>query len=415
MTLPVIIIGAGVAGIGAGLKLKARNVPFIIVEAKSRVGGRAYTDKSSLSFNWDQGCSWFHCADANPLVNWANKLGTTYATEDQSSNSAFLINGNWLDKNEEESIHKYIRDQFNAIYDTARQGKDVPISKICSGESSNALIAKEMITLMCSEEPKFISALGYTDYEDTDKNLVVTSGYGDLIQRMSVGLPIRTNAIVSAIRYHKTDLKVFTSIGELDAKAVIVTASTNALHSGQIDMPKSSTCEVLEALEGTPCGTYEKVAIELDNYTFDPSELESVWIQTNYQSEPLYFQILGNKKPVLIAHIAGRKARKLILDSKDRLEHFALDYLISAFGSSIRKSIKRVAKTSWQTDPFIQGGYSYAKIGAAENRRKLLQIETDRIVFAGEAFSLLWHGTAHGAYQSGQDTAEKLMAQLAYS
>ena len=92
MTLPVIIIGAGVAGIGAGLKLKARNVPFIIVEAKSRVGGRAYTDKSSFSFNWDQGCSWFHCADANPLVNWANKLGTTYATEDQSSNSAFLIN-----------------------------------------------------------------------------------------------------------------------------------------------------------------------------------------------------------------------------------------------------------------------------------------------------------------------------------
>lgn len=415
MTVPVIIIGAGAAGIGAGLKLKALNVPFIIVEAKSRVGGRAYTDKSSLSFNWDQGCSWFHCAGVNPLLNWADKLGTTYATEDQSSNSAFLINGNWLDKDEGKSIYKYIQDQFNAIYDNAQQGKDIPISKISSGESRNALIAKEMMTLMCSEEPKFTSAFGYADYEDTDKNLVVTSGYGDLIQRMAVGLPVSINTIVTAIRYHKTDLKVHTNIGELDAKAVIVTASTNALHSGQIDMPRGSVCEVLEALEGTPCGTYEKVAIELDNYPFDPSELESIWLQTNYHSEPIYFQILGHKKPVLIAHIAGRKARKLILDGNGKLEHFATEHLISAFGANIRKSIKRAAETAWQTDPFIQGGYSYAKIGAAENRRKMIQIETDRIVFAGEAFSLQWYGTAHGAYQSGQDVAEKLMAQLAHS
>ena len=47
---------------------------------------------------------------------------------------------------------KDIFDQFNAIYDTAQQGKDIPISKISSGESSNALIAKEMITLMRNEK-----------------------------------------------------------------------------------------------------------------------------------------------------------------------------------------------------------------------------------------------------------------------
>ena len=62
-----------------------------------------------------------------------------------------------------------------------------------------------MITLMCSEEPKYTSALGYADYEDTDKNLIVTSGYGYLIQRMSVGLPFSTNTIVTEIRYRKKD------------------------------------------------------------------------------------------------------------------------------------------------------------------------------------------------------------------
>ena len=139
--------------------------------------------------------------------------------------------------------------------------------------------------------------MGYADYEDTDKNLLVKSGYGDLIQRMSVGLPIGINTIVTAIRYNEKDLKVRTNIGELDAKAVIITASTNVLHLGQIDIPKGLAFEVVEALEGTPCGTYEKVAIELDNYPFDPSELESVWLQTNYQSKRFFFKSWGIKNP----------------------------------------------------------------------------------------------------------------------
>ena len=411
MTLPVVIIGAGAAGIGAGLKLKALHVPFIIVEAKSRVGGRAYTDKCSLSYNWDQGCSWFHCADVNPLVNWADKLGATYAAVDQSGNSAFLLNGSWLDSDEQSSVHKYITDQFNAIYKAARQGKDIPISKIFSGDSSKALIAKEMITLMCSIEPKFVSALGYADYEDTENNVIVTSGYGDLLQRMATDLPIRKNTIVSAVRYKNTGVRVCTNIGEIDAKAVIVTASTNVLCSGQIDMPKGSACEVLDALARTPCGTYEKVAIELNDYPFDPSQLESIWLQSNHQAKPIYFQLLSNRKPVLIAHIAGQTARELILGGRSDLKNFALEHLISVFGSSFQKSIQGVSKTAWQTDPFIQGGYSYVKSGTAENRRKMLQIDTGRIVFAGEAFSLQWYGTAHGAYQSGQDVAEKLIAK----
>ncbi len=410
MTLPVIIIGAGAAGIGAGLKLKALKVPFLIVEAKSRVGGRAYTDKCSLSYNWDQGCSWFHCADVNPLVNWADKLGATYESIDQSSDFAFLLNGSWLDSDQQKSVHKYITDEFSAIYNSARQGKDIPISKILSKDSSKALIVEEAVTLMCSVEPKFASALGYADYDDTENNVIVTSGYGDLIQRMATDLPIRKNTIVSAIRYQKTGVRVCTNIGDIDAKAVIVTASTNVLCSGQIDMPKGSACEVLDALAGTPCGTYEKVAIEMIKYPFDPSELASIWLQTNHQAKPIFFEILGNKKPVLIAHIAGQTARELILSGKGEMENFALEHLISAFGSSFQKSIQGVGKTAWQTDPFIQGAYSYAKTGAAVNRRKMLQIDTDRIVFAGEAFSLPWYGTAHGAYQSGQDVAGKLLA-----
>lgn len=46
-SLPVIVIGAGVAGAGAARRLTENNIPVIVLEARSRMGGRIWTDKSS--------------------------------------------------------------------------------------------------------------------------------------------------------------------------------------------------------------------------------------------------------------------------------------------------------------------------------------------------------------------------------
>ena len=47
MSDKIVIIGAGAAGISAGLTLQKLGIPFVILEASERVGGRAYTDKTS--------------------------------------------------------------------------------------------------------------------------------------------------------------------------------------------------------------------------------------------------------------------------------------------------------------------------------------------------------------------------------
>ena len=44
----VVIVGAGTAGLAAARILAERGVSFVILEAKSRVGGRAFTDTSSF-------------------------------------------------------------------------------------------------------------------------------------------------------------------------------------------------------------------------------------------------------------------------------------------------------------------------------------------------------------------------------
>ena len=409
MTEKIIIIGAGAAGIGAGLRLKALGVPFIILEANDRIGGRAYTDNTSLSSKWDKGCSWFHCADINPLVDWADKLGTLYDKQDRSENALYWSESHWLDPTESTSVNLNISKRFQEIYVAAELGHDVSISDIPINNSFEAAVSEELVKLMCSEETHFTSAVGYGDYNDTGVNWMVTSGYGDLISRMAADAPIRINTKVSEISYQKGGVRVETSSGQLDARAVIVTTSTNVLRSGQISLPAGPAQEILELVEDVPCGTYEKIAIEFEQYHLNPANNEADWIQSYSDSNPIYFQISPQKKPMLIAHVAGEQARELVQTGSQGMADFAIQKLTSVFGSKINKTICGTATTSWQADPLIQGGYSYARIGAGHNRQKMIELDTGEIVFAGEAFSLPWYGTAHGAYQSGKDVASQLV------
>ena len=412
MTDKIVIIGAGAAGIGAGLALQALAVPFVILEASNRVGGRAYTDKASFPTHWDQGCSWLHCADINPLTSWADKLGAVYESDDHSEKALFWSENHWLDMLERSSVHRHIANRFADIYATAKRNHDVPISSVPDHDGIGAAIAKTMVLLMCSDEPERASAAGYADYIDTNVNWVVTSGYGDLINRMAAGLPISTGTEVSAITYRRDGVSVQTNSGQIDARAAIVTTSTNVLRSGTIDLPSGPVQQLLNLIEEVPCGTYEKIAIALDHYPFDPQDNEAVWINPDSGVNPVYFQIARGDQPMLIAHVAGSQARDLVNAGAKAMVDFATQNLTTAFGSNIQNLICGTATTSWQTNCFIQGGYSCARPGAGDNRRNMIELDTGVIAFAGEAFSLPWYGTAHGAYQSGKDVASRLAFHL---
>src|SRR5258708_5558121 len=78
MTDPdVIIIGAGAAGLGAARRLAAAGVAVRVVEARNRVGGRAWTARSPSGLPIELGCAWLHSADENELCALAVQAGLT--------------------------------------------------------------------------------------------------------------------------------------------------------------------------------------------------------------------------------------------------------------------------------------------------------------------------------------------------
>ena len=404
----VIVVGAGFAGIGAGLELQARGIPFVVLEAADRIGGRAHTDRTSLPEPWDHGCHWLHCADVNPLVAWADRLGARYMRQERFDHFRIWSGGGWADAGARAEDGAALAAAFAAIYEAGGRGEDVPVADVLPDAGRWAPAVRHILQLLASEDPELVSAAGYADYDDTEVNWPVITGLGDLAGRMGDGLPVRLGTAVTAIEQRRDGVTVRTARGAIEARAAIVTVSTNVLRCGAIAFGPGPARELLELVDDVPCGAYEKVAIALRQSPVEGAGTLFCMVDMGDGSVPLDFQVAPSESPLMIAHMGGGMARELAAEGAPAMTAFAVERLAAAFGSAVRGQIVSTAVTGWQENPFVMGAYSYARPGCAAGRRAMMEADTGTVAFAGEAFSRRWQATAHGAYQSGRDVAARL-------
>lgn len=93
-----IIVGAGVAGLNAALKLKERGFhDVLILEAATRIGGRVYTTRTADGVVINQGAHWVHPLDGNIADNPVTPDLTAYnipsVFDDSSQLSIYFSDG----------------------------------------------------------------------------------------------------------------------------------------------------------------------------------------------------------------------------------------------------------------------------------------------------------------------------------
>ena len=80
----VVIIGAGISGLCAATELRSKGIDVLVLEARSKLGGRLRTDRS-LGVPFDEGASWIHGPKGNPITEVSKSAGvTTFRTDDES-------------------------------------------------------------------------------------------------------------------------------------------------------------------------------------------------------------------------------------------------------------------------------------------------------------------------------------------
>ncbi|KAI0872245.1 hypothetical protein GGS24DRAFT_502965 [Hypoxylon argillaceum] len=88
------IIGADLAGLRCAEVLVSQGIDTTILEARSRIGGRAYQE-SLMGRSVDMGASWVHGTSNNPIVDRAKATSTSLTSLDDST-LVYDSNGNIL-------------------------------------------------------------------------------------------------------------------------------------------------------------------------------------------------------------------------------------------------------------------------------------------------------------------------------
>lgn len=91
-----IVVGAGFAGLSAADRLCDLGYNVTVLEARARLGGRAFTYELPVSrLNVEMGAGWLHNADpsTNPISRLAREFDIPLQAADDGSSATFLVNG----------------------------------------------------------------------------------------------------------------------------------------------------------------------------------------------------------------------------------------------------------------------------------------------------------------------------------
>ncbi|MGB9142540.1 MAG: NAD(P)/FAD-dependent oxidoreductase [Aestuariivirga sp.] len=411
----IVIVGAGAAGIGAGLALTRLGIPYIILEAKHRVGGRTYSDISSLGHLWDHGAHWLHSGDVNVLRFMAEKLGHKFHPGNLGNPSfKSFIGGRW--KVSQFDTY-YAWNQLDEIVQAGHGGRDGAAECILDVDHPMYPLVRYWCQLIYSKDPADLSTGDAGNYSDSHVNLPVEDGYGTLVAQLSRGLQIRLGTAVKAIEIGRQGVRVETSSGTITAKACIVAVPSRVMERQKISFKPGLPVALQQAFAEVTMGYGEKVALAFDRKVFEGFEIPfaDVFDPVSPDTKPLNFELHPFGRPIAVAHMGGSVAKELAEAGADAMTAFAIDTLVKAFGADIRKRIVAQAATGWTLDEYIGGAYSAAAPGKAAIRKVFFEPVYERVFLAGEHVHQHYMATAHGAYETGLDAAHRAAAAVGFS
>ena len=412
----VVVIGAGLAGLGAARALRDAGRRAVVLEGADRIGGRAWTTyPAELGGVWfDMGSVWLHSAEINPLVPIARAAGDALLRSDELRVERTFVGTREATAEEYADYAGAWRRFEDRAASILRTRDDAPLAEVARSmpddEWAVTVETWEGPIICCASADEF-SARDWLRNVLSGSNLVPEGGIGAFVsRRLGEGLDIRLGTPVTRVKWRGPGVAVETPRGTIAARSVIVTVSTGVLGAGTVafDPPLPAATEA--AIHALPMGLAIKVALRATG----PDRLDlplhcSVDHQVKYSGEPtMGFQCWPYKRDYVQGWIGGPAAWELVGAGNAAVVDFALGQLRALFGGRVDRLFDggRHLVTRWDADPWVRGAYSFVRPGDYAARTALAQpLAEGRLLFAGEACHDGMAGTVAGAWISGQDAA----------
>ena len=418
---PVLVIGAGAAGIAAARRLRDLGRDCLVLEAGPRPGGRAVTDHS-LGAPLDLGASWLHEAEHNPLTPLAQALGFTLHDTGRRRRDLLLTAAGEPATPEERAAWEAAADAFDAAAEAAvaAGSPDRPLAEVVPrGGPWDATAAHWLAAMINAAEAERTSLHDYVATGLGGWNPQVAEGIGTLLERLAEGLPIRTGAVVRRLRWGAAGVAAEGFGGPWRGAAAIVTVSTGVLAAGGIRFDPVLPPALRAAIAGLPLGLLSKVAFRAgpEAGRLGLGDFARLGRQVaGPDDSPMSWMLWPFGRDIAVGFLGGERAWALSRMGPASAEAAARAELARYFGAHAvaRAFPDRALATCWGEDPCFLGAYSHALPGAARARGLLRDAApaAGRLRFAGEACHVRFAATVGGAWSSGEHAAEAVHAAL---
>lgn len=397
------IVGGGAAGIAAGRRLTDAGVDCVILEARDRLGGRAFT-ADIAGYPVDLGCGWLHSADYNPWCEIARAQGREIDRTPPPWTRPALPVGFSMD--EQAAFRAAMNDFYERVDELAEAEPDRAATACLDPNSRWNGLVGAVCTYVTGADLDRVSVRDLARYEDSGVNYRLKAGYGTAIAAHAADVKVALNCPVTRIDHSGRRLKIETADGTISAASVIVTLPSTVLAEERVQFWPELPDKIDAAL-GLPLGLADKLFLSLDGADEFDADTRLFGRTDRRQTATYHLRPFG--RPLIEVYFGGSFAHELEAGGEAAFVEFAVSELTMHLGSDFARRVRPVGLHAWGTDPFARGSYSSALPGRADGRAVLAAPVDDRLFFAGEACSRHDFSTAHGAYLTGIAAADGVM------
>jgi monoamine oxidase len=408
----VVIIGAGAAGIAAARRITAAGRKCVVLEASGVVGGRCLTDTALFGVPHDRGARALHTPETNPLARLASQSG--FDIYPAPPGQRLRISRRYARESEVEDMLATMVRANSAIADVARKA-DIASAQALPKDLGEWRSTIEFMLgpYFCGKDMSEVSAADLARAAERDTQAYCRQGLGALVAKLAADLPVRLSTPAVRVNWAtRIGVEVETAKGIIDARAAIVTVSTNVLAAGKLRFIPELPKRQFDAIERLKLGSYDHVTLELAGNPLGLRSDELVFEKaTNTRTAALLANIAGTT--LCTVDIGGRFGRELAAKGPREMVAFALEWLDNLYGAGLKRAAGRSHATNWNAEPWVLGAMSAAAPGGQFARRTLMDGMNNRLWFAGEAVHERLWGTVGGAWESGDRAAQAVLRLIA--
>lgn len=429
-SLDVVVIGAGAAGLAAASTLREAGCHVLVLEARDRLGGRAWT-KHAPGFGApiELGAEWVHGAapETRSLAHRAGARVLDVHPDAIRAEHGVLSSGDELWRAVErlrpqldpERFPDRAIDEAIAASTLDARGREEARRYVEGFHAADPALASEQAIARAERHAGATGAQGW-----------IEEGYDVIIRALARGLDedsLRLGTAARSISWSAGRVRVECE-GAMDglprapaqAGAAVIALPLGVLR--RIPTEEGSIAihpepgHLRRALSALVPGHVVRVTLALRRPLADVlGRADATFLFAPGTELPVWWSLGPRRAPRVVCWRGGPGAEALLGQGEEALEACARRALAAALGLGARDVDDLVLGAwshDWTHDPFSRGAYSYVRAGGLEAACSLGRVVEGTLAFAGEHVTVAGIGTVEGAIASGRRAAQGILAAM---